>query len=257
MAGAKRFLIFYVLGYLIVATTLNLTLGPPGMSKGYLAEFKSDHNRYIEAIKNKEYKIYVQRPELYDLGAEEYAGLNDRAAFVEEYVVRPKYIAEEARRGRYELIFDFFNTAMVILLVGRFARKPFAGLIDGMIEAIRLKLKEAESAKNESAKRLEEAQGKINALPQDQAGYEELTKERIEIIRRDSALFTGQSVSILNKETEDRKRFEITKAKHEMKEKMVDTAINQVIESINASDSSSTDDHLIDQFIADIQKRSS
>ena len=130
-------------------------------------------------------------------------------------------------------------------------------LIDNMIEAVRLKIKDAEDAKQIATERLDAAEQKIKGLPQDLAGYEELVEERIEIIRRDSALFTGQSVSILNKETEDRKRFEVVKARQQMKERMVDAAIEQVVESIKSSDTTATDDELINQFIADMQERKS
>ncbi|MFP6581100.1 MAG: hypothetical protein VCD00_00940 [Candidatus Hydrogenedentota bacterium] len=255
MAVVKRFLILFVLAYLIVSTGINRTLGPPGMSKDYLAEYKSDHNRYIEAIKNKEYKTWKQRPHLVDMEADKNAGLQERIDFVAEYEIRPLFLKEERRRGRYELIFDFFNTIMVIVLVGRFARKPVIGLVDGMIEAIRFKIKEAEDAKREASERLDAVEHKIKGLPQDLAGYEELAEERIENIRRDSALFTGESISNLNKETEDRKRFEIVKARHLMKERMVDAAIEQVVTAIRESDSTERDEVLIDQFMANLKEK--
>lgn len=255
MADVKRFLILFVLIYLVVATGLNLTLGPPGMSKDYLADHKSDHNRYIEAIKNKEFKTWKQRPHLVDMEADKNVGLQERIDFVAGYEIRPLFLKEEHRRGRYERIFDFFNTIMVIVLVGRFARKPLIGLVDGMIEAIRFKIKEAEDAKREALERLDAAEHKIKGLPQDLAGYEELAEERIGNIRRDSALFTGESVSNLNKETEDRKRYEIAKAQHLMKERMVDAAIEQVVTAIRESDSTEHDEVLIDQFMANLKEK--
>lgn len=256
MSDVKRFLIIFVVAYLIFATSINMIFGPPGMSKEYMDEFKADQNRYIEAVKNKEFKEWKQRPHLVDVDAEGNAGLRGRIVFVGAYETRELFQSEMRRRGIYDLIFDFFNTIMVIVLVGWFARKPLAGVIDGMIERIRDKIVTAEVAKEEAEERLDAAEQKIKGLIEDQAGYEKLVEERIENIRRDSALFTGQSMSILNDETADRKRFELVKARQRLKEQLVDAAIAQVQASIVQTIATGGEDELIDRFMADLREDS-
>lgn len=203
MAGVKRFLIIFAVFYVITATSINVMLGPPGMSKAYLADYKADHNRYIESIKDKQFKIWKQRPHLTDFDAEENAGLQNRINFVTEYETRPAFKEELGRRNTYDILFDVFNTAMVLVLIIGLGRKPFSGLIDGMIETIRTKISETEEARKQADDRIDAAEHKIKGLTEDLAGHEELVEERIEIIRRDSALFTGESLAVLNNETAD------------------------------------------------------
>lgn len=257
MPAVKRFLILFVVVYLIIATSINILLGPPNMSKEYLAEYKADHNHYIESIKNPQYKIWKQRPHLVDFDAERNIGLQDRIDFIAKYEGREAFQQEQSRRGTYDLIFDFFNTIMVIVLITRFARKPLAGIIDTMIDTIRTKFASAEEAQKSAGERLEAAQYKIKGLDQDFAGYEEFVKERIENIRRDSALFTGESVSLLNKETVNRKHFEEVKARQQIKQLLVEAAIEEVSITLQNTTSNERDNELIEQFMAGLEEKSS
>ena len=257
MSPVKRFLILYVIAYLIVATGINMLLGPPTMSKEYLATYKADHNRYIETTKNKQYTIWKQRPQLVDFDSDENVGLQGRIDFIDEYVGRAAFQQEQSRRDRYDLIFDFFNTLMVIVLVTRFARKPLSGIIDTMIDTIRTKFADAEAARQHTGERLDAAQHKIKGLAEDHAGYEEFTEERIENIRRDAALFTGESVSLLNKETANRKRFEEDKAKQQIKQLLVEAAIEEVSTTLQHTASNERDNDLIEQFMVSLEEKSS
>lgn len=256
MADVKRFLVLFVIAYLILSTSINVLLGPPGMSKGYLAEHKADHNYYLESIKNKQFKVWKQRPHLIDFDADENTGLQARVDFVTEYITRDAFLKEQRRRNIYDLLFDFFNTAMVIVLITRFARKPLAGLIDGMIDAIKTRIGTAQEAKRQAEERLDVAEHKIKGLTGDLAGYEELVEERIEIIRRDSALFTGESLAVLNTETADRKRFEEVKARQQVKELLVDAAIEEVLADFLSSSSNDADEVLIERFMAELRENS-
>ncbi|MFP6597567.1 MAG: hypothetical protein VCC01_08935 [Candidatus Hydrogenedentota bacterium] len=256
MAGAKRFLIIFAVVYIIAATGINITLGPPGMSKGYLADHKADHNQYIESIKNKQFKIWKQRPDLADFEAAENIGLQKCIDFVTEYEQRELFKDERSRRNTYDLLFDVFNTAMVLVLLIGLGRKPFSGMIDGMIDAVRTKINETEEARKRADERLDTAEHKIKGLTEDLAGYEELVEERIEIIRRDSALFTGESLAVLNDETADRKRFVEVQARQQVKERLVDAAIDQVLVNYQASTSTDRDEVLIERFLAELRENS-
>lgn len=256
MAGVKRFLIIFVVFYLIISTTINMKLGSPGMSKEYLENHKAGHDQYIESTKNKYYKIWEQRPHLVDFDASENFGLQERIDFVVEYENQGEFQKEQHRRSKRNRIFDIFNASMVVVLVTRFARKPLVGLLDGMVDAILVKLSDAEEARRASGARLDVAEHKIKGLTEDFAGYEKLVEERIENIRRDSALFTGESVSMLNKETADRKRFEEVKAKQLIKEMMVEAAITQVLEGFQADDTFYQDEIVVERFLEELRKDS-
>ncbi len=62
--SVKLFLLLYFGFYLIVAVSLNYTLGPPGMSAEYMSEHKVEQDRYVQITKDPVYKHWQQRPEL-------------------------------------------------------------------------------------------------------------------------------------------------------------------------------------------------
>lgn len=253
MAKIKRFLIIYVLVYIVIATGINMVYGPPSMSKEYLSEYKADHDRYLEAVKNSDYKLWAQRPELIETPD---AKLQDRIAYVEEYEAREAFQEEAHRRHTYNLLFEFFNAGMVVVLIVGLAKGPVGSLVDGMIASIREKLDETEATLNVAEERLDAAQSKIAGLDEDLAGNAELVEERIENIRRDAALFTGQSLSRLNKEVENRKQHEEIKARHALKEIAVDAAIEQILEQFKSNGTDAHNEALIKQFVAELEKSS-
>ncbi len=253
MAKIKRFLIIYVLVYIVVATGINMVYGPPNMPKEYLSEYKVDHDRYLEAVKNSDYKLWAQRPELIETPD---AQLQDRIEYVAEYEAREAYQKEAHRRHSYNLLFEFFNAGMVVVLIVGLAKGPVGTLVDGMIASIREQLDETESTLKASEERIQAAQAKIAGLDQDLAGNAEFVEERIENIRRDAALFTGQSLSRLNKEVENRKNNEEIKARQALKEVAVDAAIEQILEQFKSNGTVTHNEALIKQFVAELEKSS-
>ncbi len=253
MANIKRFLILYVVGYMIIATGINMIFGPPSMSAEYLAEYKGDHDFYLEATKNSEYKRWKQRP---DLIADTDGKLQNYIVFVDEYEAREAFQEEEDRLHIYTLLFEFFNAGMVVVLVGALAKGPVVKLVDGMIASMRETLDETATVCATAAERLDAAEHKIAGLDEDLAGYAELVKERIEHIRRDAALLTGQSLSRFNKEVENRKHNEETKARQQLKEIAVDAAIAQLLEKFKSNGCDEHNQALVAQFVAELEKSS-
>ena len=253
MARVKRFLIIFSVGYIIVATGINMFYGPPGMSAEYLSEYKADHDRYLEATKNSDYKRWKQRPEL---NTAINPKLQQRIDFVHEYEARETFQEEEHRLHFYNYLFEFFNSGMVIILVVGLAKGPVSGLVDGLIDSVREKLNETDATLSTSVERVDAAEHKVAGLDEDLAGNSELVEERIENIRRDAALFTGQSLSRLNKEVANRKINEENKARQELKQIAVDAAIAQVIENFKSNGSDGHKQALIQQFISELEKSS-
>jgi F0F1-type ATP synthase membrane subunit b/b' len=253
MAKVKRFLIIFSVFYIIVATSINMLLGPPAMSSEYLSIYKADHDHYLESTKNIEYKRWAQRPEL---NPEPDAKLQMRIDFIAEYETREAFKEEMHRRHTYDLLFEFFNAGMVIVLVVGLAKGPIVNAVDGLIASIREKLDETDAMRRRAEARLDAAERKIAGLDEDMAGNEELAQERIEHIRRESALFTGQSLSRLNKELENRKANEAIKAQQRLKEIAVDAAMDKVIEKFKHNGIEAHNQALVDQFIAELEKSS-
>ncbi len=252
MGSVKAFLLSYVAIYMVVAIGMNITLGPPGMSREYLETYKSDHDHYIETTKRDDYKRWTERRELNPPSESLQASID----FVETYESRPEFQAEEARRHKYDILFDIFNMSMVVILITRFARKPLIGLLDGMIDQVRQTLKKAETARNEARRRKAEALSDVNRLDQVQAEYVAETEKRIEDMRRDSALTTGESMSALNRETEDRKLNEAAMARRALKEELVNAALASLVQHVQENPSTQREDELIDSFVRGLENPS-
>lgn len=247
----QRYVIGYFLVYLSVSILLLVTLGPVGMSKSYLDEFNSDHDRYLDTIKMKAHKRWSQRPEL-NPPDENLAG---RIAFVEEYTSRPQFVAEQRRRAIYGTLIDLFKVAMVIILVHHFARKPLRHLLDSTIESVRAAMERAASDSEDASRSKAEVQAKLDGLPAQQAELDEQTARRIAEMRREDALSTARRLSIFNRETEDRKRNEEALARLELKRELVDQAVALLTERLGAEKSAEINSVLVDQFVDQLENR--
>ena len=124
----KKFLMLLTAVALVGWIGVNWLLGPPGLSSEYLEKYHVSHEHYLEAIKNDEYKHYIQRPNLVTL--EEHPHLQQRVAFVEEYTANEDFQAEQHRIHLYTLFFEVFNAALVVVLIVRLAKAPLLKFLD-------------------------------------------------------------------------------------------------------------------------------
>ena len=246
----QRYMIGYFLIYLTVSVSLLVSLGPVGMSKSYLGEFKSDHDRYLETIKLEAHKRWSQRPKLnppdQDLAA--------RIDFVEEYTARPQYMAEQKRRAIYGTLIDLFKFGMVIVLVSHFARKPVAELIANMIETVGAKMERTTNDLKDATQSRADAQTKLDGLPAQQEEIDEQTARRIDEMQREDRESTGRRLSNFNRETEDRKRNEEALARRELKREIVDQAVALLAERFRGQRTQTEGDTLIDQFVQQLEE---
>lgn len=247
----KGFLLRFAAVYVVAGVAINLAFGPPTLSKNYLADHKADQDRYIETIKMVEYKRWSQRPKLNPPDE----ALAERIAFVQTYTASPEFIAEQRRRGTYGLIFDLFNVGMLVFLVAHFARTPVRGLLDGMIESVRATLDRARDQRTDAARRQTDAKARIDELPERRSEHNAQTTQRIEEMRREAALATGERLAVLNRETEDRRRYEEILARQELKRDMVDQAIAVLSERYRAQQGPEQDAELIDRFMHELGDR--
>lgn len=247
----QRYMMVYFGIYIVIALALLVTLGPTSMSAEYLSVHKSDHDRYVDTTKLDEYKHWQQRPAL----VESNAAFAETIAFMESYTSNPEFIAEQRRRMLYDLASDFFRALMVLVLLIHFGRKPIAELLDGLIENVRTALERAHEKRAEADERKQASQAKLEDLPDEQAELEAQTTQRVEEMRRQAALSTGESLSILNRETEDRIQREETLARAQLKRELVDAAIETLAERYQTHTSPEEEDALVEQFVQHLGER--
>lgn len=248
--AVKRFLIGYTLLYLVVAIALNVSMGPPGMSRMFLDAHKAEHDRYLETTKSDAYKLWKENAELNPPDE----ALLERIAFVREYEASSEFQDEQRRRGIYGALFDVFNALMLIALVGRFGAKPLLGLLDSMIAQVRSTIESAERAENEAAERLDRAQAGLAGLEGERTQLEAETSDRLSQELEKIAAQSEKSAALLQTETEDRKHHEELLAQRALKEALVEESMKVLVERYNATRSPEQESALIDQFVDQLGK---
>lgn len=251
MSGQKPFLIAFGVTYFMVAIGLNLMLGPPGLSQEYLDEYKADHDRYMTIVKSDDYKLWLERPER----TTDDPKLNAKIIFASEYEARDEFKAEQRRRGRYDTLFNFFNVGMLVLLIVRLAKKPLLGLLDSTIADIEAGIDEADTLRDRAAVRKHAAESRLANIEHNR---ERLREEYAEKTERENTLIkehTAQSLELLARETEDRKRQETAKAARALKMALIDAALDHVRTGYEATRSSESESKLTDQFVDQIGQR--
>jgi F0F1-type ATP synthase membrane subunit b/b' len=248
----KRFLALFALVYVVGAASIDYAFWPPGrFSEAYLAEYKADHDRYLSIIKSPEYKRWSQRPHLNPPDA----GLQANIEFVESYTNRDAYKTEQARRNRYELLIDFYNVAMLLVLVVPLARKPLAGVIDNMIEEVKRTIGRAERARQEADARRVEAEQQVARLPEERSRVEAQVAERVSRFESESAALKEQALSTLAQEMEDRMRNEEKLAKEALKRRIIEEAVG-LVEAEFQTGGAAKHDALVDRFVANLERPS-
>lgn len=248
MSGAKPFLIGYAVAYLVIAVTLNILLGPPGMSSDYLSKYKAEHDSYIDAVKRDEFKLWLEKP-LLNPPDEALQGLID---LVQETESRPEFIAEQRRRGLYETSLNIFNALMFVLIVVRFGRVPFMTFVDAQVAAVRTRIEESDEDRRAAAERKSAAQRKLAGLEVEGMKMDESIRERTAKEKQRIEENTASALALLEKETEDRHRQEELLARQAMKEELVEQAIAMITERYLEKRSAETESQRIDEFIEDL-----
>ena len=261
MSDTKRFLLIFFGAALIVWLGINFRLGPPGLSSAYLygedgeGGFKADHDHYLDIIKSGAYKLYEQRPHLN--GPDQPGAPKDLAGnieFVEHYEAREAFQAEEHRRALYDILFDFFNAALVVVLVVYFGRKPLLKFMDEKIAELREKMETLAAARKDAEARRRGAEGKIARLPEEEAQIAAATEARLAKEMAELEEANQRSLEIMRRELEDRKRDEEKAAAMLVKEELVNQAIANLIDDYRAKDSAEQQARLVEQFAGDVEK---
>ncbi len=252
--SVKSFLIAFAISYAVIGLGVNLTLGPPGLTRDYLDAHKADHDRYTTIIKSDTYKIWTERPEVN--APQEGDGLQERFDFVATYEAGSEFIAEQNRRNRYGTLMDVFNALMVLVLVGVLGAGPIKNLLDSMVDAVRERIETAEQNRSDAARRKKDAQRKLEGFDKERDEAHTLVQERIDDDSERIQGTTQHALELLERETEDRKRYEELLAAHQVKEALVETSIALLREQYIAERNTGQESASIDGFLSQLGEKS-
>ena len=251
MSATKKFFLKLAVVSLAVWILANVFLGPPGLSRAYRDQYKAEHDHYLEIVKSDAYKRYSYRPEL---NAEAIPG--EQIDFVERYEARPELIQEQRRIALYGLFFDFFNAALVLLIVVKFGKGPLLKFLDERIAELRQKIESAAQGRKDAEARRKAAQAQITQLPEERRAVEEQTQERLK--RELAALEEANrhSLKVMEEELADRKREEEHAAAMMVKRELVNQTIDQLAARYRKERTAERESALVEQFACELEKRS-
>ena len=249
MTPVKRFLLIFFGVYVGVGLLANFAAGPPGLSKAYLAQYKVEHERYLEIVKGDEYKLHVQRPVLHPV---------DPAVktFVEAYEGREEFKQEKRRQAGYQFFNELFTCIMLTVLAVRFGWKPLVKFLDDQVALVRAKIAEAERGRADAAGRKQAAQDTLDRLPEEQA---RTVRETDAVIAQEQAEFeamTQATLERIDREVEERKREEEEAAAYRVKQELLNQVTDLLAQRYLAGASAEVESGQIDAFILDVEARS-
>ena len=250
MTPAKRFLLLFFAIYVAGAVAIIVLFGPPGYSGAYMEQYKDAHQHYLEIVKGSEYKRYIERPELHPA---EGTFAND-VAFVEEYESREAFQQEQRRVYLFNLLFEFYNAAAVVLIAVRFGRKPFLKFLDEKIDEIRRRIRKSEETRARAAKQKAEAAAKLNGLEDEKSQIEAQTDEAIRAEKETLEAMTEEVLQHIAIETEERRQREERQAAMQMKAEIVKRSVNRLAERLRDELTESEQAALVDQFVSRLER---
>ncbi len=258
----KRFLLTLLIVYIVLAIPPIVLFGGPNYSQDYLDEYGDEHDVYLSITKSEAYKLYSQRPhlieEMYEQRPHLEPDLNllyEQIEFVEEYESRPEFIAERRRIDRYNLYFQFLNFGAMLALILRFGWRPLIDFLDGQVKKVRTRIEQTKAAREEAQQRKDEANKKIQQLPDEKQQIASQTDAMIEqeVARiRETA---EQSLAQIDQETEERKRVEMQQAAMQVKQELVEQAIDRLAKKLDESAKTERQSALIDEYVQALDER--
>ncbi len=256
-AETKTFLKRYFAVAFGVWLLFAITLGPGDLSCAYRAEYREDHDRYLNISKSEAYKRYTQRPHLNEPGME---GVPEsftwaQIDFLEEYEGRDDFRRERRRSTFYTVFFQFFNAGLVVWIAWRLGKAPLLKLLDNQIHELRDKLAAIRNAREAAAARKNAAQEKLARIDDEDERISAETQARL--ARETDELEEKQQrrLEIMCREMEDRKKEEAHAALMAAKAELVDKAVNALLQTYKETDNETLQAKLIDAFTADLEKQ--
>lgn len=262
MSPAKKF-IYSLLGVAFAGWLgANWFMGPPGLKRAYLEQYKAEHEHYLKVTKSNPFKLYLERPELNGPDSENDPGtLAVSIAFVKAYQERPEFIAEQRRILRRELFFDFFNAALVAILIIRFARKPLLDFLDEKIAMLREKVESSAQARAAAEERRAKVENQVADLPNEERRVAKQTEERIARELNELDKLNQHRIEIMKQEMGERREEQYHAAAIQLKRELVNQAMGRIAErykTLELADAKGPDalhqTMLLDRFATELER---
>ncbi len=251
MKPVRNFLIAFAVVYIAAGLGVNLLLGPPGYSSDFMEIYKDDVDRYQEIVKSESYKLWSENSSLNPPDA----ALENNIAFIESFRSNPDFEAEARRRGRYNVITDMFRALMLAILVIQLTRGPISSFVKGLVTAERRRIETVERTRSAAARRKAEADGKLAQIEEEHTKLERQVADRIEEETAQIEASTENTLDLLQREADDRRRQEALLARRRVKAMLVDEAIAMLERQLCESPEPDQDAALIDQFVSELGNR--
>jgi F0F1-type ATP synthase membrane subunit b/b' len=243
--STKKFLYTMFIAYAVCASVGLALFRSPSYSRQYLAKYGHEHERYHKITKNKEYKVYIERPHLRHADAR----LQADAAFAKDYEAREDFRAERRRMFAYDVYFKVLNSTAFIVLIARALRKPLVQFLDGKITEIRSELDSADRARAEAQQIKAAASTKMEQWAAIEEGIlkdaDAAIAQRLAVIRQE---FEEARAELVN-ETADRKQAEGYRSVQTVKEELVSQAIRTLEERYRTETSQAQLAANVDRFV--------
>lgn len=250
-AETKRFLITLTLVALAGWIGGNWLLGAPGLSRDYLEAHRAEHDHYLEVIKSESYRRYMQRPHLVDLAQD--PTLQQRIDYVNAYTSGETFVSEQHRVELRNLFFEFFNAALVVVLILKLGRKPLLDFIDGQTTTIRERLNQAARSRKAATARLTAAQDKTAHIHEEEMRISAQTESRLEREMAELANANHYSFGLHERDLVERKKAAEHAAELAVRIALVDRAIADLTAQHGKNDGPDQQDRYIQQFIQGLE----
>lgn len=247
--STKHFLYTLFGSATVIWIAIFMAFGPAGLSAEYTEKYGAEHDHYLELIKSDAVKAYYERPALHGADAPGApANLEEQIAFIESYESRPEFHAEEARRARFNYLFEFFNAGVVLALIVVLAKGPLTRFLDEGRQDVSERIEHVHARRIDAEARLAEAEKQIEHLPEEERRLGEETEHRLwnELAELEKA--NQHSLNEMVKAMEDRKQAEVVAAQGRMKLELLNAGIKTFVKNYEAGASATTQDALVEHF---------
>jgi len=198
----------------------------PSMSKGYMEKYGAEHERYLKIFKSEMFKAYEERPDLYPPQGH----FKEDVEFVEHYVSRPEFIAEEHRIFWFVEFMKVLNSGVFIAYLAGLIGKPMLKFLDDSIQQIKSSFEEAAKARREAQEKRAAAQAKMSEWSAKEAKIQEESESTVARHLAKIHEEAENAQALLKKQTEDRKQAELYVAARAIKTELVNEALRKLEE---------------------------
>lgn len=248
MNPVKKFLIGYVIAYLVLGIAIHLVVGGTSVPEADREQYKADVDVYWDIVKSDTYKLWTQSPEVNPPDD----AFSARLARLDLITGWPVFQKEQRRKAIFDGLFDFFNFFMGVVLIVRFGRKPLLNFLDQGINDLREKIEVIEENKSKALARKAVADERLTNADEEKDRIASDARRVAEADREAIEKDTREALVQIDADMERRKILEERTAVRLVKEELISVAIEQIGKDFSEGASERQHAVLVDQFIQEI-----